>query len=152
MRIFLLCLLGLTATVTLGAAKRADNQLAVPGHHASAFDACAKVCGDCQRACDSCSTHCRHLLAQGKKEHEKTLQTCLDCADHCSTAARITARRGPFADLICTACAEACTRCGKECAKFDDEHMKQCADECRRCEKACREMLKHTGHDSASGK
>jgi hypothetical protein len=84
------------------------------------------------------------MVAQGKKEHQTTLRTCLDCATHCSAAAQITARRGPFSDLICKACAEACAKCGKECAKFsEDEHMKKCADECRRCEKACREMLTH---------
>jgi hypothetical protein len=85
------------------------------------------------------------LLSQGKKEHATTLRTCEDCADHCGSAARITARQGPFADLICTACAQACARCGKECEKFpEDAHMKKCAEECRKCEKACREMLKHT--------
>jgi hypothetical protein len=83
------------------------------------------------------------MLGQGKKAHQTTLRTCLDCADHCAAAARITARQGVYSNLICTACAEACARCGKECAKFDDEHMKKCAEECRRCEKACREMLQH---------
>ena len=82
---------------------------------------------------------------QGKKEHAKTLATCQDCATHCSAAASIVARKGPFSDLICKACAEACARCGKACEQFpDDKHMKMCAEECRKCEKECREMLKHT--------
>ena len=84
------------------------------------------------------------LLAKGKKDHLRTLRTCQDCATHCGAAACITVRKGPFSDLICTACADACNRCGKACEKFkDDEHMKKCAEECFKCEKACREMLKH---------
>ncbi len=140
MRILPLSLLGLTAVLAFGAVGWADEH----EQRAHVFEHCAKACADCQRACDSCATHCQHLLAQGKKEHQATLQTCLDCADHCAAAARITARHGVFSDLICTACAEACCRCGKECTKFqEDEHMKKCAEECHKCEKACREMLKH---------
>jgi hypothetical protein len=57
------------------------------------------------------------------------------------------ARRGPFSDAICHACAEACARCAKACEKFpNDPHMKRCAEECRKCEKACKEMLTHLGH------
>ena len=110
--------------------------------HAAAYDTCDKACGDCQRECDSCATHCAKLIADGKKEHLKTLQTCQDCATHCSAAACIVPCMGPFSDTICTAWAEACARCGK----FpDDAHMKKCADECKKCEKACRDMLKHIG-------
>ena len=106
---------------------------------------CAEECSNCQRACDSCATHCVHLLTQGKKEHAVTLRTCQDCATHCSAAASIVARDGPFSDLICKACADACARCGKECKKYDDTHMKRCADACQKCEQACREMLTHVG-------
>ncbi len=115
--------------------------------HAEHFLACAKACGECAMACDSCGAHCANLLAQGKKEHLTTLKTCQDCASLCAAAACVTARGGPFSDLICTACADACKRCGDECEKFkDDAHMKKCAEECRKCEKACRDMLKHVGH------
>jgi hypothetical protein len=140
----------LTTAFFLSAAGAADDKSDGHEHHMQAFEHCSKACNDCQRACDSCGQHCARLLAEGKKEHFKTLQTCQDCATHCVAAARITARGGPFADLICTACAEACMRCGKECDKSPDEHMKKCAEECRKCEKACREMLKHTGAADAS--
>jgi hypothetical protein len=86
------------------------------------------------------------MTSQGKSEHLKTLQTCQDCATFCAAAAQIVARHGPFAELICGSCADACAQCGKACEQFPhDEHMKQCADECRKCEKACREMVQHTG-------
>ena len=78
----------------------------------------------------------------GKHEHMTTLATCQDCADVCSAASHVVARGGPFAALICNACADACARCAKECEAFkDDDHMQQCAKECRKCEKACREMI-----------
>jgi hypothetical protein len=113
--------------------------------HAAHFLKCAEECNNCQRACDSCATHCGQLLAQGKKEHFATLQTCQDCSTFCSAAAAIAARQGPFADLICKACADACVRCAKECDKHaeHDAQMKQCAEACRKCEQACRAMLTH---------
>jgi hypothetical protein len=108
---------------------------------------CAKACDDCARICDACATHCARLVAEGKKEHLHTEQTCLDCASICRAAGSVTARSGPFSDLICTACADACKRCGDACERHkEDPIMKRCADECRTCEKACREMLKHVGH------
>jgi hypothetical protein len=115
--------------------------------HAKEFEKCAKACSDCQRHCDACATHCTQMVANGQTEHLHTVQTCRDCASFCAAAAQIVARKGPFSDLICTSCADACARCGEACEKFpNDEMMKQCAQECRRCEKACRDMVKHMGH------
>lgn len=145
----------LGATVA-GAAGDKDKKTPKGGPHAHAehFDKCAKACNDCQRMCDACSGHCAVLAANGKKAHLKTLKTCQDCAVFCSAAAQIVARGGPFADLICKSCADACNRCGKACAEFkEEEMMRRCAEECFRCEKACREMLHHVGHDHpATGK
>jgi hypothetical protein len=123
------------------------------GHHDEAFQQCARACGECARICEACADHCARLVAEGKKDHLKTLRTCQDCATHCAAAARIMARQGPFSDLICTACAEACARCGKACEGFpDDAMMKKCAEECRKCEKECRKMLEHLGKRSAERK
>ncbi len=120
--------------------KPADDKHA----HAAAFLECAKACNDCQRECDSCAHHCAGLVAEGKKDHLRTLGTCADCANFCSTAAQIVARQGPMSATICEACAKACDLCATACEKFpDDEHMKKCSQECRRCEKACKEMHKH---------
>jgi hypothetical protein len=121
--------------------------------HQAAFLTCAKACNDCQRICDACNAHCSHLVASGQKEHMKTARTCQDCATFCSAAAQIVARHGPFSDLICSSCAEACGRCGKACDEMGhDKMMKDCAEECKRCEKACREMVNHTGKGGASTK
>ncbi len=155
--LFHLAGLAAAALLVLGArAPAADTAAADDPHamHAKHFMECAKACADCQRECDSCASHCAHLVAEGKKEHMKTLGTCADCASICSTAARITARGGPFSGTICEACAKACAACGAACDQVggDDEHMKRCAEECRRCEKACRGMLQMVGHNSDNAK
>lgn len=119
--------------------KGADPQL---------FWDCSKACDDCGRVCTACGAHCANLIADGHKEHAETMRTCQDCASICKAAGAVTARVGPYSDVICTACAEACKRCGEACSKHaaHDAIMKKCQEECVACEKACREMLKHTGH------
>jgi hypothetical protein len=138
--------LGLSAAALAGlqpAAHAADDKHEHGHGMSEMFEKCAKACNDCQRECDACATHCAQLLANGHKDHLTTLGTCRDCADFCSAAAEIVARGGPFAGLICDACANACQRCGKACDKFEDKVMKKCAKECFECEKVCREMVKH---------
>jgi hypothetical protein len=134
--------------LALGGRAAAADEANAEHPHAAHFLACAKECSDCQRECDSCANHCAHMVADGKKDHLKTLGTCADCATLCTTAARITARQGPFAVAACEACTKACAGCGAGCEKFpDDAHMKRRAEECRRCEKACRDMIEHAGRD-----
>jgi triphosphoribosyl-dephospho-CoA synthetase len=124
---------------------RADEKDA----HAEHFTQCAKACAKCMRECESCAHHCANLVAEGKKDHLKTLGTCADCAEFCAAAAKIVSHHGPMAVLSCEACAKACDTCGTACEKHpDDEHMKRCARECRDCAKACREMVQQVGHAS----
>src|SRR5436305_8041965 len=79
--------------------KKADDKKP-HDEHGGAFMECARACDDCARSCDACGAHCAKLLADGKKEHLKTLQTCQDCATTCSAASCIVARHGPFSDAI----------------------------------------------------
>jgi hypothetical protein len=110
------------------------------------FDKCSRACADCMRECESCAHHCAHMVAEGKKEHLKTLGTCADCAEFCAAAAKIVSRGGPMRVAICESCAKACDVCGAACEEFSkDKHMARCAKECRECAKECREMIKHTG-------
>lgn len=133
----------LAAFVFAAPSVRADDH----DHHDSHFMECAKACDACARICEACATHCAELVAKGETKHLETLKTCRDCATFCEASSSIMARKGPFADLICKACADACKRCGDACEQFkDDPMMKECAEECRKCEKSCREMLKHLGH------
>ncbi len=110
--------------LTLAAA--GDNAAAGDkGHeHGQAFAACAKACADCSNSCASCYHHCVGLLAAGKKEHARTMILCNDCAEVCSTAAKLSARQSPFSAMVCETCAKTCDECGAACAKFsDDRHM-----------------------------
>jgi hypothetical protein len=135
----------IAVVILTGAANTDDKDKATAAKEAqkAAFLACAKACGECSVVCKACANHCTQLIANGMKDHVKTQQRCQDCATLCEAAASVAARGGPFADLACTACAEACKRCGDECEKLkSDSEMKRCAEECRKCEKACREMVK----------
>lgn len=116
-----------------------------PQHHqhgAAEMEKCLKECARCARECESCFNHCTHLVAEGKKEHVRTLKTCNDCGDMCALAGKLVARNGVFMNAMCEACAKACDGCGAECDKFPhDDHMKKCAQACKDCAKACREMV-----------
>jgi hypothetical protein len=147
--------LGIVAVLAVGLAVGggrnvvADDKAKDQEHHGHYVE-CAKACTMCMRECETCAHHCAHLLADGKKEHLKTLGTCADCAEFCGSAAKITSRHGPMAVSSCEACAKACDTCGTECEKHpDDEHMKRCAKACRDCAKACREMVQHLGGSAA---
>jgi Domain of Unknown Function (DUF326) len=114
-----------------------------PPHHEH-FMKCVKACLECQQECDSCYLHCRTLLEEGKKDHARTVDTCLGCAEFCSLAGKLAGRNSPFAGVACESCAKVCDECAEACGKFpDDKHMARCAKACRDCAKECREMLKH---------
>ena len=131
------------ATANAQAAPKAANPHA--GHDAE----CAKACANCMQQCESCVRHCANLVAEGKKEHMKTLGTCDDCAEFCTAAARIVSHRGPMMNPMCEACAKACDTCAAACEKYPkDEHMIQCAKACRECARSCREMLKHSAGEN----
>lgn len=133
---------GLFALASAGPAAADDKA----GHHEH-FMKCAKVCADCQIQCDMCFVHCRAMLAQGKKEHEASLQLCADCAEFCKLAATLSARMSPLSMEACDSCAKACDKCAESCEKFPaDKHMAACAKSCRDCAKACREMIQHLKH------
>jgi hypothetical protein len=112
-----------------------------PGDHAhdALHENCVKACGECIRECEMCTRHCGDLVADGRKAHLKTLRSCMDCAEICTTTGRVVARQGPMASLFMQACAKACDDCGGECeSQPADEMMKRCAKACRVCAAACR--------------
>jgi hypothetical protein len=124
----------------------ADDKAPKHVHDSPEMTKCLDECVRCAKECESCYRHCASLLAEGKKEHLRTLDTCSDCGDFCALSAKLIARRGPFLGLACDACAKACDQCGTTCNKFpNDEHMKKCGAACRDCAKACRVMVQQTG-------
>lgn len=105
----------------------------------SALIHAARTAGDCAVECDECYTHCLKMVYDGKQEHVASTAACLDCADICSTASRIMARKGAMTNIIRDACVQACTACALECEKYPDHpKMKECAAVCRRCIEACK--------------
>jgi hypothetical protein len=92
---------------------------------------------------------CEPLHPHAARRQEGTPDDPDDLSRLCNglfCAAQIVARGGPFSTIICSACAETCSECGKACEKLpDDKHMKACAEECRKCERACKAMVKTSG-------
>jgi hypothetical protein len=126
----------------------ADEKDSHKEHMKGPVGKCAVACAKCMLSCDMCTRHCGKMVAEGKKEHVKTMHLCQDCSDMCCAAAKIAARHGPTSTVTCEACAKVCDKCADACEKADDDmHMKECAKMCRECAKACRDMIKHIGHD-----
>ncbi len=69
--------------------------------HAKHYSTCAEECSKCMTECEECYRHCSHLVANGQKEHAACMQLCNDCAEICGVAARLSARQGPLAVVIC---------------------------------------------------
>src|SRR5262249_4395806 len=88
---------GFWAVHLLAAGQRTD----APAHHSAEMEKCIKECERCARECESCFNHCTMLVAQGHKEHVRTLKTCIDCGEFCAAAAKLTARHGAFMGLMC---------------------------------------------------
>ncbi len=138
---FMTAALALAMVAPLGQSSRAADDKAEHGEH---FMKCAKSCADCQLQCDSCFQHCLMLTAEGKKEHAKTAQLLVDCAECCKTCATLCARQSPLAAHMLESCAKCCDDCAAACEKnSDDKKMAACAKSCRDCARDCREMLKH---------
>ena len=91
----------------------ADDKKADPHRGHAEMEACLKECGRCAAECEMCFDHCSHMVAEGKKEHLRTLKTCIDCGDFCALAGKIIARHGAFTNLTCEAFAKACDVCGR---------------------------------------
>ena len=114
--------------------------------HGAMFEQCAKVCAECQIACDKNFHHCFMLVESGKKDHAKAAHLSVDCAEFCALSAKLTARHSALAGTACEACAKACDACAAECQKFTNmPEMKACAESCKKCAASCREMVKHAG-------
>ncbi|MEU4779543.1 four-helix bundle copper-binding protein [Micromonospora sp. NPDC023633] len=99
----------------------------------------------CAQACTACADAC--LSEDMVAGLTKCVRTNLDCADICTTTARVLSRHtGYDANIsrsMLEACATACKSCGDECAGHAGmhEHCRVCADACRACERACRDLL-----------
>src|SRR4051794_29579455 len=85
----------------------ARGQDRAPGqaqHHGPNVE-CARACAACTFQCESCFTHCVRMVAEGKKEHVRTLRLCNDCGAICALAGKVVSRQGPLQVTICESCA-----------------------------------------------
>lgn len=116
-------------------------------HPYATYVDCARMCGECQLACEKCFDHCGMQAANGKAEHAKAMKLSQDCSEFCGMAAKLTGRRSSLSPLAREACAKACDACAAECETFaDSSAMKGCAEACKKCAAACREMNKSVSH------
>ncbi|WBB65239.1 four-helix bundle copper-binding protein [Micromonospora sp. WMMD812] len=103
----------------------------------------------CAQACTACADAC--LSEDMVVELTKCVRSDLDCADICTTTARVLSRHtGYDANVtrsMLEACAIACRSCGDECARHADRHphCRVCAEACRDCERACQDLLAAIG-------
>jgi len=134
---------GLAAISTARAQGPHDSEAA--HHHDKMHEACLKACSDCARICDETFHHCYLQVAQGKKEHAKSLHLVSDCAGFCSLSACMIAKHSPLMVHSCASCAEACKATAAEVGKFDSAEMKAAAKTLLACETSCREMVKAMG-------
>lgn len=103
----------------------------------------------CSQACTACADAC--LSEDMVDQLRKCIRSDLDCADICSTTARVLSRHTEYdanitrAQLL--ACATACRACGDECERHAQmhEHCRVCAEACRACEQACNDLLATIG-------
>jgi predicted ATPase len=107
---------------------------------------CLEACSDCAKACDMTFHHCLMQLAEGKREHAKSVQYAADCAGFCALSACNIAKHSPLMAYSCEACAESCKATLAVVSKFDADEMKAAAKALTRCEKSCRSMLEAMGH------
>ena len=100
---------------------------------------------DCAQACIADTD--ADLSEPNVTEMVKCIRLCLDCADVCTTTARVTSRPAEYdanvSRPLLEACVAICKSCGDACEEHArmHEHCRVCAEACRRCEQACRELL-----------
>ena len=113
--------------------------------HDKVHEDCLKACSDCAKTCDETFHHCYMMVAEGKKEHAKSLHLVSDCAGFCALSACMIAKHSPLMVHSCAACAEACKATAAEVERFDSREMQEAARALRACERSCRAMVQAMG-------
>ncbi len=136
-----------TIEMMLRSHPRPDVQRAVDYAEAlRALSAGAEVCTACADACLGEPENLEHL--------RRCIRTTLDCADVCTSTARVLMRQTETPNELVHAqlhaCVVACQVCADECDRHSDrhDHCRLCADTCRYCQERCNFLL---GEISSSG-
>jgi len=104
---------------------------------------CIDACLACMVACNHCATEC--LKEDDVKMMAKCIQSDMECAALCRSAAELMSLGSNYSKELCKICADACNACADECEKHAEmgmEHCKECAEVCRRCAEACEQFAK----------
>ncbi len=148
---------GLTAfSARANADDKDDAQDKHKGHqgHDKIHQDCLQACGDCAKACDEAFHHCYMQVAEGKREHARSLHLVSDCAGFCALSACTIAKHSPLMAYSCDACAKACADTVAETSKFDSPEMRAVTKSLKHCEETCKAMVAAMGkghHDHGSG-
>lgn len=103
------------------------------------MEQCIQECLNCYSVCTATVQHC--LQMGGKHAEQQHINTMMDCAEICRTAADFMLRGSSHHAHVCGECADICRECEASCrALGDDQMMQQCADACRRCAESCQRM------------
>lgn len=107
------------------------------------MDECIQNCLDCHRACLMIVPH---LSRSEPASQTHITSLLLTCAQLCQTSACVLLIKSAAYTDVCSACAQACERCAKECYDLanGDAKLLHCADMCQRCAKSCTGMLTAT--------
>lgn len=94
------------------------------------------VLANCQAMCNYCFDACLH------EEDVKMMTKCIkldkECAEICNLALSLLASNSSFTKEVLQLCITACTKCGEECKKHQNEHCQKCAKACEDCAEACK--------------
>lgn len=99
----------------------------------------------CALSCTACADAC--LAEDELLALRRCIRRTLDCADLCTTTARVLTRQVGvdlgLVRVLLEACVVACKRCAAECEDHAGMHVHcaVCAQDCRDAEQACRLLL-----------
>jgi len=77
------------------------------------------------------------LGAPDVQARRNQLRLLMDCATICHTLSSYLARLSPMAQATAGLCARICELCGRECARFPDQHSQMCSQVCLHCSQEC---------------
>lgn len=101
--------------------------------------ACRDACNVCRDACLLALAH--SIESGGALADPEHVETLLDCATICDTAASFLTRGSARHAEVCRACASICRACEASCRRIGQgTTLRACADACRACAEACARM------------
>lgn len=113
-----------------------EHDMKKPRDHLMHHERLLRTLADCEATCEHMTT----IIKRRNDVNLRTRQLSLlrDCADICGLTYKYIARNSMFSRHIASLCAQICTACGNECARFPDAESQHCARICLNCAIECR--------------